>query len=239
VFRSVDALWESYRSLSPYHYAANNPLRFSDPSGLYVKITGEDSDRAFSKLQGKVSFNMSIENGLISVNDDVVGENEAEEYLLSAIRDRNITVQLTATRSHFIDADNRTPIRIGMYNGSVIKDDGTIEASQFINMIQARKLEIVADVPQGFSVLHELNEAYYGALHLPGQGYTENNFNTAHNATVAIDPPQNTNYTIFDGDNRRGMGYMGIINNATRLKILLFWINQSTRQVMEADDETR
>jgi RHS repeat-associated protein len=33
VFPSVDALWEDYRSLSPYHYVGNNPEKDTDPSG--------------------------------------------------------------------------------------------------------------------------------------------------------------------------------------------------------------
>jgi RHS repeat-associated protein len=33
-FTGVDALAEMYQPLTPYHYAANNPLVFNDPSGL-------------------------------------------------------------------------------------------------------------------------------------------------------------------------------------------------------------
>ncbi len=36
-FLSVDALWEKYRSSTPYHYALNNPVRFMDPNGEKVE----------------------------------------------------------------------------------------------------------------------------------------------------------------------------------------------------------
>jgi RHS repeat-associated protein len=36
-FTSIDPLWEKYRSLTPYHYCANNPLIWIDATGLGVE----------------------------------------------------------------------------------------------------------------------------------------------------------------------------------------------------------
>ncbi len=34
-FAGIDALAESYADQSPFHFAHNNPVSFSDPSGMY------------------------------------------------------------------------------------------------------------------------------------------------------------------------------------------------------------
>jgi|GEM_PF-1072303 len=47
-FSSVDPEWERYPGVSPYSYAANNPLRLSDPNGDTVKWDGySEAERQF------------------------------------------------------------------------------------------------------------------------------------------------------------------------------------------------
>ena len=43
-FSGMDMLSESYLDLTPYHFGANNPIMFSDPTGMYIK----DSNGSFS-----------------------------------------------------------------------------------------------------------------------------------------------------------------------------------------------
>jgi RHS repeat-associated protein len=46
-FTSIDPLWENddQRDITPYHYSKNNPIRYSDPTGLY-HINGMDTKPA-------------------------------------------------------------------------------------------------------------------------------------------------------------------------------------------------
>jgi RHS repeat-associated protein len=50
-FNRPDALWEQYRSVSPYVYAQNNPMRFIDVTGLSL----EDVERIVSAIDGTLN----------------------------------------------------------------------------------------------------------------------------------------------------------------------------------------
>jgi RHS repeat-associated protein len=52
-FLSIDPLFESFRSITPYHYSFNSPLQWKDPSGLYA----EDESRK------KVGISVTLRKG--------------------------------------------------------------------------------------------------------------------------------------------------------------------------------
>ncbi len=90
-FTSVDVLWEEYRSLSPYHYANNNPLIIVDRSGREIKFVGTEEQKAeLSSLveelrlteKGKTILTSLEQEGFVvkiryAALEDNVGEHEA------------------------------------------------------------------------------------------------------------------------------------------------------------------
>ena len=76
VFTSRDPLFEKYPTFSPYAYCANNPVKFIDPTGMELVLTGELEDiNSFIKIINSF-FDFSSElfilnNGVVRKNDEI------------------------------------------------------------------------------------------------------------------------------------------------------------------------
>jgi RHS repeat-associated protein len=72
VFISRDPLFEKYPMFSPYSYCANNPLRYIDPTGETIVITGEDGTtttyKAGMEYNGSDKFTAGIVSSLNKMN---------------------------------------------------------------------------------------------------------------------------------------------------------------------------
>ena len=192
-FLSGDVLWENYRSLNPYHYAANNPVSLSDPDGRKtVSIHGADAEQVTRELDEATSLTLTRDPNTGQISATGIALTPWDNKLLDAIEDTRIHVNLNTTRyNDFPSIDHSTGLIMGgAFDGSVRERNGDIRAEQWINLWHCQQIATVGGGTAGQSVLHETNEAYIGAQMFPGQLYVKENYQAAHAATVAIDPPQ-------------------------------------------------
>jgi RHS repeat-associated protein len=228
-FGSIDMMWEKYRSLSPYQYAGNNPLLYSDPTGLAFNINGPDAQRSFNELQNTTSVPMAFDNNSVTLaNPNYTAQNPADQKLMDLIQDPTRTVNLNTITTNEVTDRNGNTISIagGLYDGSSIDANGNVTAEQYVNLEHARKAELVGGGTIGQTVQHEALEAYIGAQLNPGQGYSDPAFNAAHNATLQLAPlPVLQNFPGRSG-NYEYVGFMGPNGD----KILLYTRDVNTGQ---------
>ena len=95
IFTSRDPLFEKYFWISPYAYCANNPVKYVDPRGWKIGITGEDANEAVNQLN-----NATSENFIITINQDGSLEYEGkaktrkDRLIKKAIDNQNIIVNI-------------------------------------------------------------------------------------------------------------------------------------------------
>lgn len=192
-FTSIDALADTFPSWSPYSYGFNNPLKFTDPTGMApdnVIITGPEAARATQELDKSSSLTITrnAQTGELSASGKARGR--ADRKLLAAINDQSITVELqTTTNGTYNSADGtkNIPLMPGGYEGSTVDPNtGHVDALQLINMNSATNIATAIGEQTGETVRHEINESYIGANQDPGGNYNSG-YRNAHNAAARLD----------------------------------------------------
>jgi RHS repeat-associated protein len=175
VFTSRDPLFEKYPWMSPYAYTMNNPVKYIDPTGKDVEITGTEQKAAFKELKkGAARYDVKVKmdrNGQISGKYTGKGEMSGEaNALLNAINDKSVKVKINATDGN--TTDGGIPFFAGAFLGSEVspvkigKDDVigyTATARQDVNPSDLKALSDNYGIP-GQDMLHEVTEAYQGGL---------------------------------------------------------------------------
>ena len=149
IFSSIDPLCEKYYHLSPYVFCAANPIRYVDPSGMALVLTGDSKAvdktvRLYNKMVGDGAKVYINDDGNIQIsrteNTSTEAENQAINMLSSAIdNEQTTTINIV---------DNSSEILIGDASKETI-DIGDIQA-----------LGDNAPTSSSAALLHETNEQF-------------------------------------------------------------------------------
>ena len=145
-FTTPDPAANQYPSISPYAYCAANPLRYEDPTGMFITANDEDDreyvfdpeEGIFTDFLGNTSDNIFIEeltNALSEISSTATG-NELVNYL--ATSDKEVKVTYTPILENEIELGsmyNRILWNPYLYNGGPSQfADNPLERPPFIGL---------------------------------------------------------------------------------------------------------
>jgi len=168
-FLTMDPLAEKYPWISPYAYCLNNPIKYIDPDGRDVVITGALSNDALEQLQNKVGEYMTLsmnESGQVSYskNEGVNKLKGDAKKMAGMIDDNSITVNLVTT-----DENKTSTGKLlvgGAFMGNTVTKDANgnvkVSANQEVNPNVLGSADAHTKTP-GKMMMHEATEAYEGA----------------------------------------------------------------------------
>lgn len=134
--RRVDPLGEIQQGLTPYHYSYNNPLKFTDPTGMIPQF--DSADELYNYLTGDSGGGDKIKGVNKEVNDDDPPQNGDED----------------GKRKNNSKISDEKNIQMSEFSKGIIKNDFTIDArlgqAVEISFKNLNVLNVAFDITQEF-----------------------------------------------------------------------------------------
>ena len=144
-------------------------MNLVDPEGRKIKITGKLYQEALNGLEYISGLDLELDKGnylFIKDNLDNTGGyyNLESELLARIINDNTICVNIRTLNTQEIVQDINNYVLVGSFYGNIYdKNSNVVYALQIVDPIILNSISSVNSTP-GADMLHEVSEAYEGAL---------------------------------------------------------------------------
>ena len=160
----VDPLAEKYPDTSPFTYVANNPIKYTDPTGMWINI--KDGDNTYRYNNGKY-YTQNLETKEWDVEASVKSDSYAGQILsaLTSITGGDENSFGSKYLNLFANDDINTTIKDSSLNGSNVgKNGATLDGS---TVFTAFKQDVTLDTTSGskqspfhVTLFHELGHSF-------------------------------------------------------------------------------
>jgi hypothetical protein len=164
---TIDPHCERYYWISPYAFCLNNPVRYIDPTGMDVYITGDLSDEALRQLQDRAGKSITLsrdDQGKVTYTSNTDKKLKgAAKQMVGMIDDSSITVNV-ATTAETVNSNGDLMIGGSFMGTTITKKDAdgnaiNVSVNQEVNPNVLGSVDEFTKTP-GKMMMHEITEAY-------------------------------------------------------------------------------
>ena len=243
IWYSVDPLAEKYPNVSSYVYCLDNPVKFVDPDGRKLNVTGAIADKAVEQLQSGAGKSITLtkaEDGTMSYKNETGKALKGNAKIIAGIiDDQKNTVNLKTTDTD--KTSSNEPFTGGAFMGNTVAKDASgnvisVNANQEVNPNLLGEIDsFTGDF--GKMIMHEVTESYQGAIEsfktgvsAPKATMAERNnpqsaYSRAHNLAEKQSPMKYQDYDangnrLYDNGDNYSIRNTVVLNHRLDIKII-------------------